>query len=293
MAVQWLLVASTALIAWSAGIAACQAALDLAGRGARTCVASSVLALVLTLAGITCQLARVGHIERVFNMFGNIASQTTQALLCTIVLAALLAAAIVALRRGDEGAAPPAWLSAAVIVAATAAVTLMACSQMLPGRPARNTWLWVACVLSGAAVLGPATLAALMAWRDAKAPRGLETALVGTAVLNVVALAGYAAHFFDVSAAGEGGGSPFYDGTSPQVLATGATGVTSTEMLVVTVGMLAVGAVLPAVLAILGRTRRSWKTLGWLVTGCALVGAVALRVVFFSAGLNSLSLTRF
>ena len=254
-----------------------------------------IVSAVLLVAGGIAVFFHLQHWERIFNGFGHLTSGITQELIAIVVLGIVAVVYLVLLRKSDDGGSVPAWIAVVGIVVSAVLVAVMAHSYMMAARPAWDSVFWILYVLGNACVLGPATFALLpgatSADEDAALPASVGLfALIG-AVVNAVTTAAYAIAL-------QMSGSAFADvGRSfmmmhpmkPAVDVTAATNVFAGEFApVMWVGVLLVGAVLPLAATFLasrkGRGRSSVSLWMAVAVAAALVGAVCMRVVFYSAG---------
>ena len=160
----------------------------------------------------------------------------------------------------------------------------MAHSYTMAARPAWDTVLWILYVLGNACVLGPCTMALIMAVvGDEVAPAGLPV-LVGAAVSLVTAIA-FAA-FLQASAGSFTEVGYYFDPTHPLAGMADAAALVSAQAPLLWAGAVVVGGVLPLVAAFMGKKSSNWKLWGTVAVVCALVGAICLRVVFYELGLS-------
>lgn len=295
MELQWPLIIFTTLVAWSAGLFASQCAFALKGVGKKAQMPAWIVSAVLLVTGGIAVFFHLQHWERIFNGFGHLTSGITQELIAIVVLGIVAVVYLVLLRKSDDGGSVPAWIAVVGIVVSAVLVAVMAHSYMMAARPAWDSVFWIPYVLGNACVLGPATFALLpgaaSADEDAALPASVGLfALIG-AVVNAVTTAAYAIAL-------QMSGSAFADvGRSfmmmhpmkPAVDVTAATNVFAGEFApVMWVGVLLVGAVLPLAATFLasrkGRGRSSVSLWMAVAVAAALVGAVCMRVVFYSAG---------
>ena len=288
MELQWPLILFTTFVAWSAGLFGAQGAAALAGEGRRAQMPALIGSAALLAVGGIAVFFHLEHWERIFNGFGNPTSGITQELACIVVVGVLMVVAFVMLRRGagdgaaagaangeagraagDDGApALPKWLAALMIAAAALLVLVTGHSYMMAARPAWDS------------LLGPLTLlgAACAAGRAV----GIA-AIVGSAANAALSVAYLA--FMAASTASHTAVGYYFDPTHPtagmvDVSALSPFAAGSLPVAVVAV----VAALAPVACAIAGRKTGNWKVWGAAGALCAVAGAVALRMAFYSAG---------
>ena len=189
MELQWPLILFTTFVAWSAGLFGTQALLATGGHAKRSQLPAWVASAALLAVGGVAVFFHLEHWERIFNGFGHLTSGITQEFVAIVVLAVVAVAYLAAMRRSDDGATAPKWLCWAAVAVCAVLVAAMAHSYTIAARPAWDSALWILYVLGNACVLGPCTMALVMAVRgDDLAPAGLP-ALVGAALAAVTAIA--------------------------------------------------------------------------------------------------------
>ena len=284
MELQWPLILFTTFVAWSAGLFGTQALLASGGHAKRSQLPAWIASAALLAVGGVAVFFHLEHWERIFNGFGHLTSGITQEFVAIVVLAAVAVAYLVAMRRSDDGATAPKWLCWAAVAVCVILVAAMAHSYTMAARPAWDSALWIAYVIGNACVLGPCTMALVMAvCGDEVAPVGLP-ALAGAALAALTAVA-FAA-FLQAS------GGPFaevgyyFDPTRPTAGMADAASAVAAQAPLLWAGAVAVGGALPLVAAFMGRKSGNWKLWGPVAIVCALIGAVCLRVVFYELGLS-------
>lgn len=287
MELQWPLILFTTFVAWSAGLFGAQGAAALAGEGKKAQMPALVASAVLLAVGGIAVFFHLEHFERIFNGFGNPTSGITQELVCVVVVAVLMVVAFVMLRKADgdtDAPAMPKWLAVCMIVAAALLVLVTGHSYMMAARPAWDSVLGPLSLLGAAAAMGPLTFAVIEVVRDETAGRAVALfSLVGSVANAVLA----AAYLFAMEAAGDSYTDVgyYFDPTHPtagmaDVAALSPMAGESVAMVVVAV----IAALVPIVAAVLGRKSGNWKLWGAVGAACAVVGAVALRMAFYSVG---------
>ena len=287
MELQWPLILFPTFVAWSAGLFGAQGAAALAGEGRRAQMPSLIGSAVLLAVGGVAVFFHLEHFERIFNGFGNPTSGITQELVCVVVVGVLMVVAFVMLRRaagGDEAPALPKWLAVLMIVAAALLVLVTGHSYMMAARPAWDSPLGPLTLLGAACAAGPLTFAVIEAARGEAAGRATALfSLVGS-IANLAASVAYLA-FMEMASASYTDVGYYYDPTHPtagmvDVSALSPFAGESVAMVAVAV----VAAAVPVVAALVGRKTGNWKVWGAAGALCAVAGAVALRMAFYSAG---------
>ena len=293
----------TTFVAWSAGLFGAQGAAALAGEGRRAQMPALIGSAALLAVGGVAVFFHLEHFERIFNGFGNPTSGITQELVCVVVVGALMVVAFVVLRRaagGDEAPALPKWLAALMIAAAALLVLVTGHSYMMAARPAWDSLLGPLTLLGAACAAGPLTFAAIGAIAGGAdgavaggAPGAAPARAAGRAV-GIAAIVGSAANaalsvaylaFMAASTASHTAVGYYFDPTHPtagmvDVSALSPFAAGSLPVAVVAV----VAALAPVACAIAGRKTGNWKVWGAAGALCAVAGAVALRMAFYSAG---------
>lgn len=287
MELQWPLILFTTFVVWSAGLFGAQGAAALAGEGRRAQMPALVASAALLAVGGVAVFFHLEHFERIFNGFGNPTSGITQELVCVVVVGALMVVAFVVLRRaagGDGAPALPKWLAALMIAAAALLVLVTGHSYMMAARPAWDSPLGPLTLLGAACAAGPLTFAVIEAARGEAAGRATALfSLVGS-IANLAASVAYLA-FMEMASASYTDVGYYYDPTHPtagmvDVSALSPFAGESVAMVAVAV----VAAAVPVVAALVGRKTGNWKVWGAAGALCAVAGAVALRMAFYSAG---------
>ena len=289
MELQWPLILFTTFVAWSAGLFGAQGAAALAGEGRRAQMPALIGSAALLAVGGVAVFFHLEHFERIFNGFGNPTSGITQELVCVVVVGG--AHDVRRLRRCCAGrpaatAAPalPKWLAALMIAAAALLVLVTGHSYMMAARPAWDSPLGPLTLLGAACAAGPLTFAVIEAARGEAAGRATALfSLVGS-IANLAASVAYLA-FMEMASASYTDVGYYYDPTHPtagmvDVSALSPFAGESVAMVAVAV----VAAAVPVVAALVGRKTGNWKVWGAAGALCAVAGAVALRMAFYSAG---------
>ena len=284
MELQWPLILFTTFVAWSAGLFGTQALLASGGHAKRSQLPAWIASAALLAVGGVAVFFHLEHWERIFNGFGHLTSGITQEFVAIVVLAAVAVAYLVAMRRSDDGATAPKWLCWAAVAVCVILVAAMAHSYTMAARPAWDSALWIAYVIGNACVLGPCTMALVMAvCGDEVAPVGLP-ALAGAALAALTAVA-FAA-FLQASGGSFAEVGYYFDPTRPTAGMADAASAVAAQAPLLWAGAVAVGGALPLVAAFMGRKSGNWKLWGPVAIVCALIGAVCLRVVFYELGLS-------
>lgn len=313
MELQWPLILFTTFVAWSAGLFGAQGAAALAGEGRRAQMPALIGSAALLAVGGVAVFFHLEHFERIFNGFGNPTSGITQELVCVVVVGVLMVVAFVMLRQGaaatagagaagaaaggpassgapaagaskDGAPAMPKWLAALAIAAAALLVLVTGHSYMMAARPAWDSLLGPLSLLGAAAAAGPLTFAAIEAVLDGSVGKAVGLACVVGSAANFLLSAAYLA-VMEASTASYTDVGYYYDPTHPTA------GMADMSVLspfagesVAMVAVALIAAVAPVACAIVGRKTGNWKVWGSVGAVCAVVGAVALRMAFYSVG---------
>ena len=284
MELQWPLILFTTLVAWSAGLFGTQAALAAGGHAKRAQMPAWIASAVLLAAGGIAVFFHLEHWERIFNGFGHLTSGITQELIAIVALAVVAVAYLAMMRRSEDGATVPKWLCWVAVAVCIVLVAVMAHSYTMAARPAWDSVLWILYVLGNACVLGPCTMALVMAAvGDEVVPVGLP-ALAGAALATLATIA--FAIFLQMSAGSFAEVGFYFDPTRPTAGMADAAAAVAAQAPLLWAGAVLVGGALPLVAAFMGRKSSNWRLWGSVAVACALVGAIALRVVFYELGLS-------
>lgn len=287
MELQWPLIIFTTLVAWSAGLFGAQAVMALRGAGKKAQLPTLIVSVVLLAVGGIAVFFHLEHWERIFNGFGHITSGITQELIAIVIVVIVMVVYFALLRKSGDGGTVPKWLAVVVIVMSVVLVAVMAHSYTMAARPAWDSLLWLAYVIGNACVLGPATMAIIMAVRgDDLEPAGLP-ALAGAAVNAVAAIA--FAVFLQMSGSAFTQVGNYFDPTQPTKAMADAAGAVAGQAPLLWAGAVVVGALIPLVAAFMAKKKGNasgWKLWGAVAIVAALAGAVCLRVVFYELGMS-------
>ncbi len=294
MEFQWPLILFTTLLTWCAGLFGFQAIAIRTDKAPKTQMASWITAAVLLVVGslaVTFHLAQPLHI---FNGFGHITSGITQELICIVILAVAALVHMVLMRKSEDGCSVPVWSSVFSVAAAVLLVALMSHSYVMVGRPAWNNMIYILYMLGNACVLGPATYLIIAKVCGEKASNAPERTFVGAAV-NAVFTVVYLI-VVQVNGANFAGWQYYWDPTDPNKTLFDPSNAysvfTGDWAALVWVGAIAVGAVLPVVLAVLGKKgeAETAPTVAIATLVAALVGAIVVRMLFYCFGFPVINL---
>lgn len=287
MELQWPLILFTTFMAWCAGTFATQCVLAFQGKAPRSQMTCWLVSAALLIIGGVAVFLHLQHWERIFNGFGHITSGITQELIVIVVLAVVAVVFLALLRRNDNQV--PKWIAALGIVASIALVVVMGHSYQMEAVPAWNTFLWVIALLGEACIMGPATVAVVAALcgesdDDVKIVGGY--AFIGSVVNAVTALAASASIALAGGSLSEVG--YYFDLTHPthSILSTDINPFTGDAALVMWLGVIVVGILVPIVACFMGKKKGDWKMWGGVALIAAVIGVVCLRVVFYISGVH-------
>lgn len=288
MELQWPLILFTTLCAWACGVFGAQGVLALSGQAKKSQMPALITSVVLLAASGIAVFFHLEHWERIFNGFGHITSGITQELIAIIVFVIVAVVYFVLLRKSEDGGTVPKWCAALAVIIAVVLAAVCAHSYMMAARPAWNSVLEVCSIVGAACILGPATLAIIMAVKgDKLQPVGLP-AIVGAAI-GAVCTAAYGI-YLQMSGGSFDTVGYYFDPTHPTKAMADATGVAGDQALLIWLGAVVVGAVVPLVCAFLAKKKGdadSRKIFGAVAVVAALAGAICLRVAFYNLGLSS------
>lgn len=287
MELQWPLIIFTTLVTWSAGLFGTQALLATRGEAAKAQMTAWVVSAVLLGIGGVAVFFHLEHWERIFNGFGHITSGITQELIAIVMLALVAIAYLVAMRKSSDGSTVPAWLGWVSVIVSVVFVLVVAHSYLMATRPAWDTVLWVLYMLGNALAFGPLTMAVIMASVGDDLTPVAMPAIVGAAAAVVASVA--FGSFLSMAGSSFVEIGYYFDPTQPSAGMVDASSMLANSIPLVWGGAVAVGAVVPMVCALLARRKgdpASWKIGGSIAVACVLVGAVCMRVAFYSAGLS-------
>ena len=287
MELQWPLILFTTLTAWACGMFGCQGVLALKGAGKKSQQLLAVVSCVLLAVGGICVFFHLQHWERIFNGFGHITSGITQELIAIVVFVIVAVAYFAAARKSEDGGTLPKWMAWLAIAISVVLAAVCAHSYMMPARPAWNSVLEVLSIVGAACLLGPATVAVVLAAKGEDTQALGMPAIVGS-VIGAVCTAAYAA-FIQLSAGAFSQVGYYFDPTHPTKAVADAAATVGAQAPLLWLGAVVVGAVVPLVCCVMARKKgdaASWKLFGGAAVVAALIGAVCLRVAFYNVGLS-------
>ena len=282
MELQWELIIFTTLVAWCAGLFASQCVLALKGEAPKAQMPAWILSAVLLVVGGVAVFFHLEHADRIFNGFGHLSSGITQELIAIVALAVVAVIYLVFLRKG----AIPKWIAGLGIAVAIILVVVMGHSYVMAARPAWDSLAWVLCVLGSACGLGPATMAAIVAVtdKDFEGSSLLGVLNIGGAAVNAVGTVVYVAAAAAASSAFTVVGTYFdpVHPTKPMLDVASLSPFAGDNMMLTVAAIAAV--VVALALAFVGKKQGKWMAFGAVAAVCALVAAIAIRMVFYNMG---------
>lgn len=286
MELHWSLILFTSFVAWCAGAFSTQAYLALRGKGDKIQLISWITSAILLVVGGVAVFTHLQHWERIFNGFGHLTSGITQEFIAIVVIAVIALIYLVMIKRNDGKV--PAWVASLAIVASVVMVVVTGHSYMMEARPAWNNIVWILSLVGAACILGPATIAAICAFKgEDEALSVLNPVIIGGSVLNAIASV---AALLSVGMAKAVEVGYYYDLTHPMkdITATysGLNVFAGDSALFSIAGVIIVGAIAPIACAVLGKKTGNWKVFGTTAAACAFIGALCLRAVFYLAGIS-------
>ena len=287
MELQWPLILFTTLTAWACGVFGCQGVLALKGAGKKSQQLLAVLSCVLLALGGIAVFFHLQHWERIFNGFGHITSGITQELIAIVAFVVIAVAYFVMARKSADGGTLPKWMAWLAIVISVVLAAVCAHSYMMPARPAWNSVLEVLSIVGAACLLGPATVAVVLAIKGEDTAELGMPAVAGS-VIGAACTAAYAA-YVQMSASSFTEVGYYFDPTHPTKAMVDAGAAIGDQAALLWLGAVIVGAIVPLACCLLAKKKgdeASWKLFGAAAVVAALAGAVCLRVAFYGAGLS-------
>ncbi len=287
MELQWPLILFTTFTAWACGVFGAQGVLALKGAGKKSQQLLTIVSCVLLAAGGVCVFFHLQHWERIFNGFGHITSGITQELIAIVVFVAVAVAYFVVARKSADGGTLPKGMAWAAIAISVVLAAVCAHSYMMPARPAWDSVLEVLSIVGAACLLGPATVAVVLAAKGEDASACGLPAVAGSAI-GAVLTAAYAA-FVQVCGGSFSQVGYYFDPTHPTKAMADAAATVGDQAVLLWLGAVAIGAVVPLVACVLAKRKgdaKSWKLFGAVAVIAALAGAICLRVAFYNMGLS-------
>ena len=159
---------------------------------------------------------------------------------------------------------------------------------MMPARPAWNSVLEVLSIVGAACLLGPATVAVVLAAKGEDASELGMPAIVGSAV-GAVCTARLRRLRPDEPRGSFTEVGYYFDPTHPTKAMVDAGAAIGDQAALLWLGAVAIGAIVPLVCCFLAKRKgdaSAWKLFGAVAAVAALAGAICLRVAFYGAGLS-------
>ena len=288
MEIQWELILFTTFMAWTAGLFGSQALAAAFGQAKKAQFTALIVSAVLLAIGGVSVFFHLIHRERIFNGFGHLSSPITQELIAIALIIVTIVVYFVFLRRSKEGDSVPKWVAWLGVVISLALVIVVARSYLMAARPVWDSVTWIAYSLGNALVLGPATLAVIMAFKGDTEFKSIGLwALIGVLAGLVLAII-YALFVQNVGSTFADVGY-YFDPTHPTKAMADIDGLVSGQSMLLWVVAVVIGAALPVIPAFVAWRKAgasSWKIWGCSIIVCAIVGAIAMRVVFYNLGLS-------
>ncbi len=298
MTLSWPLVLYVICGVLASGILVAQGATAAGGRDGGAQVGATVAALALGVAAAVFAALRLGRLDRLFNVFGNLTSGIAQGYLAVVVLIVAAVVAFFALRRAEVEGALPLWCAVVLIVAGLFGVYGIAANLTATSRSMAKTLLVAAYLLAVAAAGGSLVVAGMGALRREAAERpgaasaaaAVASALAGVlAVVTAAVAPGLGGHRAQVVSSQYG-----MVGVHPtdSLTAQAAGGVLTGEHAAIfwVVGVV-LGAAVPLVVALATRGRRGTASGACAFVAAALAGVGAGAVValaLFTGSVTSL-----
>jgi DMSO reductase anchor subunit len=184
MVTSWAQILFTVLAALSAGVLAITAGAALCGKGNRLQQPGAIITVASLLLGGVASLSYLGHPERIFAVFANLASALTQG---TIALALSLAVAVTYLVKVRRHSQVSRSFAAVSVICAVAMMVVLSRFYIMPDRPALTGILLLASSFALAGFLGSFTVFILVLF--GKESSRVRSGFALCAVLTFVACA--------------------------------------------------------------------------------------------------------
>lgn len=279
MELQWPLILFTSFVCAGAGLFGIQSLYALLGKGKKGQIASLITAFALVVIGGVAVFFHLEHAERIFNGFGHISSGITQELIAVVLLVVMIVVFFIMVRRSEAVAK---WAAVIGLIVALGTILVCGLSYMMPARPAWDSPLQILSLFGFALAAGAGLFAFFDGEESDNAFHGILNIITGlVAVLTtggfLMTMNSAIAKFTDVGY--------YFDPNHPTFPMADAAAYSPFAGTAGTFAIAAiVCAVLVFVLAILGKVTKKWKIFGIAIAVVAIVGAIVLRAVFFSAG---------
>lgn len=279
MALQWPLILFTTFVCAGAGLLAVQSLYALLGKGKKAQMPAIITSVVLVAIGGIAVFFHLQHAERIFNGFGHLSSGITQELIAIVLLIIVAIIFFVQIRRNEAVAK---WAAIVGLIVGLGTILICGLSYMMAARPAWNSGMQILSLFG----LGLAAGAGLFAFFDGDEADNAFHFIVNivATVLGAITTAGFVmtmksalAKFTDVGYYFD----PNHPTIAPDVAANYspfAAGVAGYAWGAIILAIVAV------ILAVVGKATKKWKICGCGIAICAIVAAILLRAVFFSAG---------
>lgn len=289
MDLQWPLIIFTAFVSWSAGLFATQSVLALKGEGRKAQLPALMTSLVILAVGGIAVFFHLEHWERIFNGFGHITSGITQELICVVLMVIVMVIYFATLRKSKEKGTVSKPVAIAGVITAALLVIIAGASYLMPARPAWSNPGEVLSLLGNACILGPATMMVIMgvcAKDEPISETALPKVLLIGAIINVATTLLYLAMMaFSTGSLVEYSyyADPSYM-VAPMVSAENANPFAGSALIMSIAAIVA--AIVAAAAPFLGKIKGNWMAAGAVSAAFGLVGAIALRMVFYTVGFS-------
>ena len=282
MEVQWELIIFTLFITIGAGIFGITGVLAGLKKGEAIQLLAPIVALVAVAVGGIASFFHLQYWQRAFGGFGNPTSGITQEMIALVIFGLFVIIYIILSRRGKT----PVWAGWTAAAISVALVIVMAHSYNVSARPVWDTPLLWLYYLSNAVLFGGLIVAAIQGLKKEEAGLAVKVALVGGALVAIVAIA-YG--FFIQSAASSFTDVAYYhDPTQPTKAMNDPVGVLSgflsgANALLFWGGVLVVGACVPLVVSFFSMKKKDTPLLGLASLGavCAIAGGICFRLILY------------
>ena len=292
MELHWPLILFTFFLCVAGGIMFGQGLATVLGKGEKTQVASLISAFVSLVVGGIAVFMHLQHWERIFNGFGHITSGITLELIACVVFVVALAIYFLMMRRADDQTAPK-WCGWIFMVVGVALVAVTGDSYLMAAVPAWDTPLLIVFYICNMLALGglATIIIALACKSDEQVGLAKKLATVGI-IAQLIVLVIYAVYITNTSGTYTDLGY-YFDPTLPDTVMMDITAtvniLSGDQALMFWVGAIAVGSVLPLIMAFImlkGREGKATLSVAAASLVCVVAGSICWRVILYLVAIS-------
>lgn len=295
---EWPLILFTFFLCLAGGTFGAQGFLTLLGKGRKMQFVSLIVAFASLVVGGIAVFMHLQHWERIFNGFGHITSGITLEFIGCIVFAVALVVYFLMMRRSED-AATPKWCGVIAIAVGLALPAVTGMSYLMASLPSWDTPLLVFYYITNTIFMGGlAALVIAAATKDESATSTLSMVAIAGALLQLIVVLIYAFTIYGSADLYSARIQYYFDPTLPdQAMVDRAEVVQS-----IIVGdlapmfwgaVIALGAVVPLVIALLARKLEAGKKLlsyAGAALVCTMVGGICWRVILYLVAISVFAL---